>query len=135
MSLSPIADCDTQTSVSNPMSTAVLRFVCRIAWTMSGHSASPNDGLVSTGVPGSRHSSSPGSVAPSRSGASSVTTTGISNWRATAASQRSRSTTSSAALRSGSASAKNPGCVSTTTSTLSARSISGMAPSYVAPSS
>ena len=96
---------------------------------MSGQAARPNAGFVITGVAAASRSSSRGSVAPSSSGASSVTTAGMSSSRATDASHTAFSTASSAAVRSGSDLAKKPGCVSTTTRTLSERSTSGMPPS------
>jgi hypothetical protein len=53
----------------------------------------------------------------------------MSSSRATVASQIARSIVAAAAAAWGSSFATNPGWVSTTTRTLSARSISGMAPS------
>ena len=93
---SPIADCATHTSVSNPTSTAVPRPVARIASTASGQPARPNVGFGSTGVPGGTRARISSAVGPSRSGASSTTTAGIPSSAAIPAIQAIRSTVAAA---------------------------------------
>ncbi len=119
-----MADCATHTSVSNPVSTTVRRPVALIASTAAGQPHSPNVGFSITGVPSGSRASTRESVRPSRSGPSSTATIGtpirdaIPHSHAidsTVASPRGESTT-------------NPGCASTTTSTLSERSTRGTTP-------
>jgi hypothetical protein len=121
-STSPIADCATHTSVSKPASTAVPRPVARIAATISGAPPRPNASFSSTGVPAGTRCAIRGSVGPSRSGPSSVTTTGMSSREASPASHAIAAITASPR-----APAAKPGWASTITRTESVRSTSGIA--------
>ena len=105
----------------------------RIGATASSHAVRPKVGFSIVGVPAGRARGCPGRCGRCAAGPSSTTTAGMSSSAARPAIHALRVTASAARcgvlLAQRVDRTKNPGCASTTTSTLSSRRTSGTAPS------